>query len=287
MSDLNEPNKHNKYNWFQLNASNFPKLSISQEYTLSTAAVPLTHPSLRACLHSCFHGGRKLTPPLWLRLHPPRFSGSSAPTPLLLSQYMCSPSRSLWPIDRPLLKSPCVAVVHLPEVTPAMEFFYFPLRCASQQAASNCYIFSWQEETAHITSRDVAWKWSAGDVVRWQSIGERESFHLGLWSLWIDRKYFYSKLPFPYRLIFELCLYRLNDPLFHSTLCGGVARCIVPFVPAFSPPSFASTVVCLCVPWFNRTFPGELSAFGGQTVHCGACVGNWSFGNNCLENRFW
>lgn len=101
-------------------------MSISQEYTLSTAAVALTHPSLRACLHSCFHGGRKLTPPLWLRLHPPRFSGSSAPTPLLLSQYMCSPSRSLWPIDRPLLKPPCVAVVHLPEVTPAMEFFVFP-----------------------------------------------------------------------------------------------------------------------------------------------------------------
>lgn len=28
------------------------------------------------------------------------------------------------PIDRPLLKSPCVAVVRLPEVTPAMEFFF-------------------------------------------------------------------------------------------------------------------------------------------------------------------
>lgn len=26
--------------------------------------------------------------------------------------------------------------------------------------------------------------------------------------------------------------------------------------------------VCVCVPWFNRTFPGELSAFGGQTVCC-------------------
>lgn len=61
------------------------------------------------------------------------------------SQYVYIPSRSFWLIDRPPLKSLCVAVVHLSEVTHAMEFFYFSLRSASQQAASNCYIFSWQE----------------------------------------------------------------------------------------------------------------------------------------------
>lgn len=107
-------------------------------------------------VHSCFHGGRKPTPPLCAcddHSHPALMLWTS----LLWSQYVCSPSRSLRPSDRPLLKSPCVAVVHLPGVTPAMElFFYFSLRSASQQAASNCYIFSWQEETAHITFRDVA-----------------------------------------------------------------------------------------------------------------------------------
>lgn len=49
----------------------FLKSSISQAYTLPTAAnVSLTHPTLCACLHSCFHGGRKLTPPLSLMTAP-------------------------------------------------------------------------------------------------------------------------------------------------------------------------------------------------------------------------
>lgn len=56
----------------------------------------------------------------------------------------------------PFLKPTCVAVVRLPQVTSAMELFYSSLRSACQQASSNCYIFSWQEETDRITSRDVA-----------------------------------------------------------------------------------------------------------------------------------
>lgn len=40
---------------------------------------------------------------------------------------VCIPSRSLRAIDGPPLKSTCVAVVHLSEVTPAVESFFISL----------------------------------------------------------------------------------------------------------------------------------------------------------------
>lgn len=83
----------------------------------------------------------------------------------------------------------------------------------------------------------------------------------------IDRTYLLkAPLTFPHRLIFELCLYnRLSGLLFHRT------SCIIPLVLSYRAP-FACTVLCLpaclCVPRLNRTFPGELSSFRGQTVCC-------------------
>lgn len=106
----------------------------------------LPHPSDVLCLSTQLLPGCRKPTPLCV---------TPAPTlgcPLLIRA--STPSRSLRPTDRPSFETP---VVHLPEVTPAMEVFSFSLRSASQQAASNCCIFSWQEETAHITSRDVAW----------------------------------------------------------------------------------------------------------------------------------
>lgn len=77
-----------------------------------------------------------------------------------------------------------------------------------------------------------------------------------------------APLAFPYRLIFELCLYKgLNGPLFHWTLCGASYHLFLATAPPFAY-TVLCLLVCLCVPWFNRTFPGELSALGGQTVCC-------------------
>lgn len=80
-------------------------------------------------------------------------------------------------------------------------------------------------------------------------------------------KIIYSK----HRLIFQLCVCNTLTALcllralwwshvMHHTTC---------FL-TMSP--FTHTVlhlrVCVCVSWFNRTFPGEPSVFGGQTVCC-------------------
>lgn len=91
------------------------------------------------------------------------------PSPLTLPLICsCTPSRSLRLIDRPSFETPlrCSCSSPLGD-TCYGGFFSFSLRCASQQAASNCYIFSWQETTAHITSR------SAGSVVAGSCTGEK------------------------------------------------------------------------------------------------------------------
>lgn len=83
---------------------------------------------------------------------------------------------------------------------------------------------------------------------------------------------FQGPLTFPYRLIFELCLYmRLNGQPFHYTLCCKAMRCIAPLVPDDSSPlciyfTVLYLLVCLGVLWFTWTFPRELSAFWRQTV---------------------
>lgn len=49
--------------------------------------------------------------------------------------------------------------------------------------------------------------------------------------------------------------------------CGASCHLFLATVPPFAY-TVLCLLVCLCVSWFNRTFPGELSAFGGQTVCC-------------------
>lgn len=80
-----------------------------------------------------------------------------ANAPVTFSIYVCCPSRSLWPIDRPPFEIPLRCSCSSPRGDTCYGAFLFLfLRSACQQAASNCYIFSWQKETDHITSRDVA-----------------------------------------------------------------------------------------------------------------------------------
>lgn len=68
-------------------------------------------------------GSGKLTPRVNVTTAPILSSGIHLP--VTVSIYVRSPSRSLRPSDRPPLKPPpCVTVVHLPEVTPAIGFFY-------------------------------------------------------------------------------------------------------------------------------------------------------------------
>lgn len=69
-------------------------------------------------------GGGKLTPHMNVTTAPTLSSGIHLP--VTASIYVRSPSRSLRPSDSPPLKPPpCVTVVHLPEVTPAIGFFLF------------------------------------------------------------------------------------------------------------------------------------------------------------------
>ena len=99
------------------------------------------------------------------------------------------------------------------------------------------------------------------------------------WKKWFQAFFTNSCRPF-----FVICLYdRLNGPLFHCTLCDGATRCIVMYLPIAALPlqmQFCVFSLVSCVLWFNRTFPGELSAFWGQTV----CCPLWCF---CREPVLW
>lgn len=81
--------------------------------------------------------GRKLTPPLGMQTAPLQWHGCACYVPCVCVVTQGHFGR----VTGLLLNPPCVAVVHLPEVTPATIPPPSSLRSASQQAASNCYIF--------------------------------------------------------------------------------------------------------------------------------------------------
>lgn len=125
---LSAPLRKQKWNRWQDNAADSPRNAGSTTFwqlRIYTAVSP---------------SSRKLTPPLGMQ---------TAPTPLQWHGCACYvpcvcvvTQGHFGRVTGSLLNPPCVAVVHLPEVTPATAFFSLsPLRSASQQAASNCYIF--------------------------------------------------------------------------------------------------------------------------------------------------
>lgn len=74
LSDFSASNKRKNLTSSQLNALNsFANCPSPKSIPFRQLHNSLTHPIFCACLHSCFHSGRKLTPPLSL---------TTAPTPL-------------------------------------------------------------------------------------------------------------------------------------------------------------------------------------------------------------
>lgn len=125
----------------QLHTSPLPTLRFVHVYTaVSMAEESWHHPCVCVC-DDCSH------PALGARVHGrPRYDPNMCVVPQGHFGWLTGP---FW---NPLALQLFISLRwHL-----LWSFFYFSLRSASQQAASNCYIFSWQEETAHITSRDVA-----------------------------------------------------------------------------------------------------------------------------------
>lgn len=158
LSDLSAPSKSKKSNQLQLNASNsFQNCPFLESIPLRQLHVSLAHPSFFCMSTQLFPWRKKADTTLvcgdcshsasvaWVH-------GRPCYVPNMRVVPQGHSSRLTGPFWNPLALQLFISLRwHL-----LWSFFYFSLRSASQQAASNCYIFSWQEETAHITSRDVA-----------------------------------------------------------------------------------------------------------------------------------